>query len=123
MPDSNTPPEKTSPGPHRLLTLYFLRRSPAALFTDAVLVLIAGYIASHLWTAIADAMPLDQRGRPAESLFAALARPASLMQTLYSILYSLSWFLAIWSAVRLLAGALGSSCSPSQTEPHQSDSE
>ncbi|VAX42853.1 hypothetical protein MNBD_PLANCTO03-1085 [hydrothermal vent metagenome] len=106
MPDTATPTEKASPGPHRLLTLYLSRRSPAALLTDAILVMIASFVASHLWNAIASAMPFDQRAQPADSIFAAVARPAALMQTLFSILFYLGWFLVIWSTARLLAASL-----------------
>jgi hypothetical protein len=90
-------------GPHAVLRRYLIARSPAALLADAAIVLVLAFIASHLWTALADAMPMEQRSRPAESLIDAITRPNTLMQTAYSVLFYLSWFLAIWAAARQLA--------------------
>ena len=90
-------------GLHAKLSWHLIARSPAALLADAVIVLVLAFLASHLWTALADATPLEQRSRPAGSILAALARPATLMQTAYSSLFYLSWVLAIWAAARQLA--------------------
>ncbi len=90
-------------GPHAKLSWYLIARSPAALLADAAILLVLAFLASHLWTALADATPLEERSRAAGSILAALARPATLMQTAYSSLFYLSWFLVIWAAVRQLA--------------------
>lgn len=98
-------PANSTPGggPHAVLRRYLIARSPAALLADAAVVLVLAFVASHLWTALADAMPMEQRSRPADSLIDALTRPNTLMQTAYSVLFYLSWFLAIWAAARQLA--------------------
>lgn len=105
-------------GLHAKLSWYLIARSPAALLADTVILLVLAFLASHLWTALADATPLEERSRAAGSILAALARPATLMQTAYSVLFFLSWFLVIWAAARQLASALtkGTPIPPSSTD-------
>lgn len=110
MADSETTPPPVadgSAGAHAKLTRYLGDRTPAALLVDAAVLLLLSFVASHIWVAIADTTSFEYRTKPADSLVAALTRPASIMQTVYSVLYHAAWVLAGWAAVRHIATRLG----------------
>ena len=110
MANSATPPPPSADGPggpHAILTRYLAHRAPAALLVDAAALLVLAFVASHLWVAIADATSIEYRTKPADSLVAGITRPASIMQTVFSVLYHAAWILAGWAAVRQVASRIG----------------
>jgi hypothetical protein len=107
-----------SGGVHKTLTRYFVRRSPAALLTDAVMLFVISVAASHLWTALAHAATPEYRSTAAESLVAAIVTPQTIAGTINSACFYGAWLLAGWAAVRHLGAAL---MSGSETRSVQND--
>jgi hypothetical protein len=116
------PSEDAAPGPLSLAVRYLKHRGPASMMLDAIIVMAAYLIVSHVWSAYVSLPRSNSIGQPS-SLFEALVTPAAFSHSLSSGLYYLAWFLAVWAAARLLADAVGSAGPRRVTESDDSESE